>query len=511
MTELIISRGDTFPRALLDTYRSSKNGDFYSDLSSSKSDELVLQNPGDIPLPEEIHHGHSENLLDSGCLSPTQEDFLDKPDLLFPKYRNKRASVYARIDPEDSIRDIVSENDFYKFVLFKKHYEKYLHLSQKYEEARNIAYYLEEKYHEVKTERDDLIQQREEIAKRLESNECLLREKEDDIFLNLERVIYLEEQCDKLRAEKEKLHEHKALIVKERDETLRLLQEQAKESEYNRRRLERARQEVVHHLTKIKNEKEHLERENDKLKEELEAERKGMVRYVSQIQRNRTDVPDLAERRVAVLKSSEYQGSTLASQFQKAVEHLANCKQKKCSVCAYAKASYKRISPSRHNRKLFGCLQTPFLEMRNMIKPPRSALHRGEGESLSEWFCPIENSPPSTSTAGGYVQSECSSLSLPFAELSISYMDDVSDTSSEYLRDHKDEDGFSQGHRNSYRGFGSDSGFSSDVCGEYKSNTTTPKEEKFSHRAMLDETDCAKLTRTKWTASFRKIIRRIKK
>jgi len=39
---------------------------------------------------------------------------------------------------------------WFRFVLFKKHYDKYLHLSQKYEEARNIAYYLEEKYHEVK-------------------------------------------------------------------------------------------------------------------------------------------------------------------------------------------------------------------------------------------------------------------------------------------------------------------------------------------------------------------------
>ena len=38
----------------------------------------------------------------------------------------------------------------FRFVLFKKHYDKYLHLSQKYEEARNIAYYLEEKYHEIK-------------------------------------------------------------------------------------------------------------------------------------------------------------------------------------------------------------------------------------------------------------------------------------------------------------------------------------------------------------------------
>lgn len=59
-------------------------------------------------------------------------------------------------------------------------------------------------------------------------------------------------------------------------------------------------------------------------------------------------------------------------------------------------------------------------------------------------------------------------------------------------------------------GFGSDSGFSSDLCAEYKSNVTTPKE-KFSPRATLDESECAKLTRTKWTASFRKLISRIKK
>lgn len=39
------------------------------------------------------------------------------------------------------------------------------------------------------------------------------------------------------------------------------MQEQAKESEYTRRKLERARQEVFHHMTKIKNEKETLERE----------------------------------------------------------------------------------------------------------------------------------------------------------------------------------------------------------------------------------------------------------
>ncbi|XP_031346252.1 uncharacterized protein LOC116173106 [Photinus pyralis] len=202
MTELLVSRGDTFPRSFLDTYRTSNKSaraDELYDLKSSKSDELVLQTT-DVPMVGEICHGHSENLLDSaGCMSPTEGNFLDKPDVMtLPHRHRRRVPVYDKVDPEDSIRDIVSENDFYRFVLFKKHYDKYLHLAQKYEEARNIAYYLEEKYHEVKMERDDLLQQRENLAKRLESNESLVKEKEDEVFVQLERVVYLEEQCDKV-------------------------------------------------------------------------------------------------------------------------------------------------------------------------------------------------------------------------------------------------------------------------------------------------------------------------
>lgn len=71
------------------------------------------------------------------------------------------------------------------------------------------------------------------------------------------------------------------------------------------------------------------------------------------------------------------------------------------------------------SKKLFSCLQTPFLEVRNMLKPPPSPIKGAllEGESLSEWFCPLED------------PSECSSFSLPFAELAISYMDETSDAS----------------------------------------------------------------------------------
>lgn len=117
MTDVIVSRGDTFPRAFLDSYRHSRASDqFYNDLKPSKSDELVLQNSADIPVSMEIHHGHSENLLDgNGCLSPTEGDFLDKPEVLvFPRSHRRRVPVYDRVDPEDSIRDIVTENDFYR-------------------------------------------------------------------------------------------------------------------------------------------------------------------------------------------------------------------------------------------------------------------------------------------------------------------------------------------------------------------------------------------------------------
>lgn len=127
MTELLVSRGDTFPRSFLDTYRSSRASEqFYNDLKSSKSDELVLQNSDDIPVvtQQEINHGHSENLLETSstsntCLSPTEGDFLDKPDvMILPRssHNRRRPTGYDRVDPEDSIRDIVTENDFYRYL-----------------------------------------------------------------------------------------------------------------------------------------------------------------------------------------------------------------------------------------------------------------------------------------------------------------------------------------------------------------------------------------------------------
>ena len=117
MTELIVSRGDTFPRSFLDTYRASRTSEqLYNDLKSSKSDELVLQNPADIPITAEIHHGHSENLLyASGCLSPAESDFLDTSELILTRSKTRKVRPdYDSVDPEDSIRDIVTGNDFYR-------------------------------------------------------------------------------------------------------------------------------------------------------------------------------------------------------------------------------------------------------------------------------------------------------------------------------------------------------------------------------------------------------------
>lgn len=119
-----------------------------------------------------------------------------------------------------------------------------------------------------------------------------------------------------------------------------------------------------------------------------------------------------------------------------------------------------------------------------------------EAESLSEFFRP---SSSSTST------SDCSSVSVPFGDLAISYMDECSSLSSSTSQN-LDMSSAPQ----EVRGFGSDSGFSSDLCADCKSLRNTPKE-KFMPKATLDETDCVKLQRTKWTASFRKLINKVAK
>ncbi|KAK3918824.1 Chaperone protein DnaK, partial [Frankliniella fusca] len=201
MSHILVSGTDTMPRGsayhrnCLDEYRppmstrcSASNS---HDMKHSKSDDLVMQNSA-VPTSSStsaksksdnnsvcvVNGGISQSASDSGfsaslalsapvpVLLPKSECFSEcdsENDVRYQMLDTSRirgkdlqrksshhVGIYDRVDPEDSIRDMISDNDFYKFVLFKTHYDKYLHLSKKYEEARNIAYYLEEKYHEIK-------------------------------------------------------------------------------------------------------------------------------------------------------------------------------------------------------------------------------------------------------------------------------------------------------------------------------------------------------------------------
>ncbi|XP_069689560.1 uncharacterized protein [Periplaneta americana] len=410
MTDLLIqsvtSRGDTFPRSLLDGCRSSvvsrysRSGDsLSSELKHSKSDDLVLQSAAIIP--PEIQHARCDSPIPKTACVVYEDDLVSTHVLPKPKYfsdsetdevrsscvdkpprkvsgdfsdvqriSNRHMGLYDRVDPEDSIRDMITENDFYRFVLFKKHYEKYLHLSQKYEEARNIAYYLEEKYHEVKAERDGLTRARQELERKLETKELELHEKEEELFLQLEKVVRLEEDFEKLRAEKEKFGQWKDKLEREKNEAYRQLKRQAAESEATRRGLERARQEVVRQVTAIAAEKDSLEKE------------------------------------VTELKFIARQSASLNNQFKKGMKHLAMCKRKKCSVCAYTKATFgDYVERSSDKKQLLSCFQAPLQDLRNWIRPvPLAASSSSDKYSSASEDCdgPGARGERRLSTVSGY-------------------------------------------------------------------------------------------------------------
>lgn len=77
--------------------------------------------------------------------------------------------------------------------------------------------------------------------------------------------------------------------------------------------------------------------QNDKLKEALEAERKGLGRYLTNVSKRRGSNGD-------DLSLIAQQKAALTSQFQKAMQHLATCKRRKCSVCNYTRAVFGNLS-----------------------------------------------------------------------------------------------------------------------------------------------------------------------
>lgn len=142
MTDLLSSRGESFHRGSwdnLDNCRKYKTADpplINTELRPSKSDDLVLQSsPLESPTDEIQTRPLSPTLPFEGkCVissgRPKSTYFSDsEPDVNNIKVRSvpvnsskvhstsassRHVGLYDNVDPEDSIRDMISENDFYR-------------------------------------------------------------------------------------------------------------------------------------------------------------------------------------------------------------------------------------------------------------------------------------------------------------------------------------------------------------------------------------------------------------
>lgn len=142
MTDLLSSRGESFHRGSLlgldncRRFRPPGPNLLNSELKHSKSDDLVLQSsPVESPIDEVQPRPLSPNLpFENKCTissgRPKSSYFSDsEPDVTNIKVRNvpvnsskvhsssvssRHVGLYDNVDPEDSIRDMISENDFYR-------------------------------------------------------------------------------------------------------------------------------------------------------------------------------------------------------------------------------------------------------------------------------------------------------------------------------------------------------------------------------------------------------------
>nr|CAD7197909.1 unnamed protein product [Timema douglasi] len=411
----------------------------------------------------------------------------------------------------------------------------------------------------VSAERDGLSAARHELERKLEFRDLELHEKEEELFLQLEKVVRLEEDCEKLRAEKEKFGQWKDKLEREKNEAYRQLKRQSSESEATRRGLERARQEVVRQVTVIAAERDSLEKENEHLKETLSEERRGVGHYLVDLTKQKKRISQNMvglEKEVTELKYINCQSTSLNNQFKKGMKHLATCRRKKCSVCTYTKDTFGEY---RNDKKLLSCFQAPLQDLRKWIRPmpnpsdkySTSCPDNEEGgerlSSASGCSVYLAHSSPFPSTRSEYsfrhnyssdtqtsTSSPSPSPSFPLNSLIpipfISYIDDES-TSSESSSDSghgEDLDGppchcpygapsvptdtsltssSSAPVASSSRAFSSDSGFSSELYEsgrKSRGGAKTPLEGE-------DERSHAGLQRSKWTSSFRRLINKVSK
>ncbi|XP_012266251.2 uncharacterized protein LOC105691974 [Athalia rosae] len=442
----------------------------------------------------EMRHSRSEDLLGAGrplspMLAAASEDDLVATTALHecasppptPCYRPSRTpgppGVLAdRVDPEDSIRDIVTENDLYRFVLFKRHYDKYVALAARYEEARGVAYYLEERYHEVKAEKDKLEERRMALEKRLEGCESELREKEEELFLQLERSLRLEDEVERIRTDRDACVAARDRLERERAAALRQLQLQASQGEATRRTLERARQDVVKQATVIRAERDALELENEILKERLRAEQGELG-----AERRRR------EEGVAALSHEAATLRHAARHLRAAALHATACRRRRrCSVCVYAKRTFGDVEDFRDDGKLFRCLQAPLQDLRTWLRP-----------SASTALPPLRTSSP--------------------MDRGISFIDDSSSISEDEAYPSTPVADVSLSSNNSSapataRAFSSDSGFSSETGDRRSRSYEGGNNSRKISESSSSEPDATRngggFTRSRWTASFRKLLGR---
>ncbi|XP_011313519.1 reticulocyte-binding protein 2 homolog a-like, partial [Fopius arisanus] len=176
-------------------------------------------------------------------------------------------------------------------------------------------------------ERDRLEESRRALEKRLEGRETELRDKEEELFLHLERSLRLDDEIERLKAERDACIAAREQLEREQTSALRQLQLQATQNEITRRNLERARQDVVRQATVIRAERDALERENVVLKEKLRVEQ---VELGAERRRR--------EEGIAVLTHEAATLRHAARHLRAAAVHATSCRRRRrCSVCLYAK------------------------------------------------------------------------------------------------------------------------------------------------------------------------------
>ncbi|XP_003425083.2 uncharacterized protein LOC100680036 isoform X2 [Nasonia vitripennis] len=474
--------------------------------SVSKPPEVVFRTPGgagQLFRNSEMRHSRSEDLLGPATnrspspppvitAAASEDDLVaasalsgSSPrascSLLGPRAPGSPGMIADRLDPEDSIRDIVTENDLYRFVLFKRHYDKYVALATRYEEARGLAYYLEERYHEVKAERDKLEETRQQLERRLEGCEAELKDKEEELFLQLERSLRLEDEVERARQEREACLLARERLEREQAAALRQLQIQAAQNEITRRSLERARLEVIRQATVIRAERDALERENEALKEKLRVEQDELG---EERRRNEEGVAALTHEATTLRHAARH--------LRAAALHATSCRRRRrCSVCLYARRTFQDVDDFRDDGKLFKCLQAPIQDLRTWLRPSTPAA-----------LPPLRTSSP--------------------LERGISYIDD-SGTSSEdeaYSNTQAAEVSLSSTVSSApptTRAFSSDSGFSSET-GDRRSRSYEcgGSSRKISESSSSEPGDAlgqqsqraGTFTRSRWTSSFRKLLGR---